>query len=131
MVCEIIHETADAIVTRLKGEYIKFPTRQGQLDVIDAFESKWGFPQRVGALDGSHIPVQPPTQNHTILIQAVVDHAYLSRNVNVGWPGSVHDAWVSANSSLFAAATAKCILQGNNRKVLGCEIPPLLIADSA
>ena len=36
-----------------------------------------------------------------------------------------------ANSSLFEAATAKRILRGDNRIILGCNIPPLLVADSA
>lgn len=131
-VCEIVHETIDAIVTKLKGEYIKFPTGQAQRDVINGFESKWGFSQCVGALDGSHILVRPPSQNHTdyynrkgwysILVQAVVGHVYLFRNVNMGWPGSVHDARVFANSSLFADATAKRILHGDNRTIRGYEI---------
>ena len=38
---------------------------------------------------------------------------------------------VFANSSLFADASAKRILQGDNRTILGCVVPPLLIADSA
>ena len=140
-VCEIVHDTVRAIVTQLKGEYIKFPTGQAQRDVIEGFEDRWGFPQCVGAMDGSHIPVRPPALNHTdyynrkgwysMLVQAVVDHEYLFRNINVGWPGSVHDARIFANSSLFADATAKRILQGDNRTILGCVVPPLLIADSA
>ena len=62
----------------------------------------------VGAVDGSHIPVRPPVLNHTnyynhkgwysILVQAVIDHKYLFHYLNVGWPGSVHDARVFANS---------------------------------
>ena len=109
--------------------------------MIEGFETKWGFPQCVGAIDGSHIPIRPPALNHTdfynrkgwysILVQAVVDHEYLFRNINVGWPGSIHDARVFANSSLFADASAKRILQGDNRTILGCVVPPLLIADSA
>ena len=140
-VCEIVHETVDAIITRLKQDYIRFPTGQAQRDVINGFESTWGFPQCVGALDGCHIPVRPPSLAHTdyynrkgwysIIVQAVVDHEYLFRNINVGWPGSVHDARVFANSALFADATAKRILHGDNRTILGCEIPPLLVADSA
>ena len=61
----------------------------------------------------------------------MVDHEYLFRNINVGWPGSVRDAHVFANSSLFADASAKRILQGDNCTILGCIVPPLLIADSA
>ena len=130
-----------AIVQKLKEQYIKFPTGRAQQDVISGFENRWGFPQCVGALDGSHIPVQAPSLNHTdyynhkgwysILVQAVVDHRYLFRNANVGWPGSVHDARVFANSALYAEVTSKHILQGDTRKINGCDIPPLLIADSA
>ena len=36
-----------------------------------------------------------------------------------------------ANSSLFFDATAKRILHGDNRTIQGCEIPLLLVADSA
>ena len=43
----------------------------------------------------------------------------------------MHDAQVFANSSLFVDATAKRILHGDNRTIQGCEIPPLLVADSA
>ena len=126
---------------KLKGEYIKFPIGQDQRDAICGFESRWGFPQCVGAVDGSHIPVRPPALNYTnyynhkgwysILVQAVVDHEYLFRNLNVGWPGCVHDARVFANSSLFEAATVNHILHGDNHMILGYNIPPLLIADSA
>ena len=68
---------------------------------------------------------------YSVLVQAVVDHEYLFRNLNVGWPGGVHDARVFANSSLFEYATAKWILHVDNRTILGCEIPSLLVADSA
>ena len=71
----------------LKGDYIKFPIGQAQWDVIEGFETKCGFPQCVWAIDGSHIPIQPPALNHTdfynrkswysILVQAVVNHEYL------------------------------------------------------
>ena len=64
-VCEIVHETVDAIITRLKQDYIRFPTGQAQRDVINGFESTWGFPQCVGALDGCHIPLRPPSLAHT------------------------------------------------------------------
>ena len=50
--------------------------------------------QRAGAINGSHVPVTPPALNHTdyynrkgwysVLIQAVVDHKYLFRDICVG-----------------------------------------------
>ena len=88
------------------------------------FETAWGFPQCVGAIDGCHIPVQAPALNHTdyykrkgwysILLQAVVDSKYRFTNICVGWPGSVHDARVFANSSLYKKASAGNVLTGDS-----------------
>ena len=33
--------------------------------VVGGFECKWGFPQCVGAIDGSHIPIAAPEMSHT------------------------------------------------------------------
>ena len=43
-------------------------------------------------------------QFHSIVMQAVVDHRYLFRDIYIRWPGSVHDARVLANSDVFARA---------------------------
>ena len=53
------------------------------------------------------------------------------RDINVGWPGSVHDARVLANSSLFKEAENGVILRGRERVIEGCTIPVFLIGDSA
>ena len=37
---------------------------------------------------------------YSIIVQAIVDHNYLFCNVYGGWPGSVHDVRVLANSGL-------------------------------
>ena len=79
--------------------------------MVHGFEDVWGFPQCAGAIDGSHIPIQAPSECakdyynrkgfHSILVQGLVDHRYCFLDINVGWPGSVHDARVLANSELF------------------------------
>ena len=38
---------------------------------------------------------------YSIVLQAIVDHNYLFTDVYVGWPGSVHNAHVLANSSIY------------------------------
>ena len=64
-VCEIVHETVDAIVRVLQREYIRFPVRDQQRNTVRDFETTLGFPQCVGAIDGCHIPVHAPVLNHT------------------------------------------------------------------
>ena len=63
--CEIVHETMDAIVVVLQQEYIHFPVGEEQANAIRGFETTWGFPQCIGAIDGCHIPVQVPALNYT------------------------------------------------------------------
>ena len=92
-VCTIVHDTCLAI-TKI---YISFPTGASLNTVINGFEHKWGFPQCVGAIDGCHVPISAPLMNHTnyynrkrwysMIIQAIVDHDYIFRDICVGWPG--------------------------------------------
>ena len=51
---------------------------------------------------GATFQIKPPALNHSdyynrkgwysMVLQGVIDHEYLFRDVYVGWPGSVHDA---------------------------------------
>ena len=61
--CIVLHEVCRAIVDHLAAKYIHFPTGQGLRTIVDGFESKWGFPQCTGAIDGSHIPIIAPAEN--------------------------------------------------------------------
>ena len=140
-VCEIVCETCEAIVSTLLPRYIQYPTGSQLQDVVDGFLRKFGLPQCGGAIDGSHIPIAPPTQNHTdyynrkgwysMIIQAVVDHNNLFRDINVGWPGSVHDARVFVNSSIYRKAINGDIFTGCQRRILGQNVPVFLVGDSA
>ena len=122
-------------------KYIRFPTGEDLTNVINGFESKWGFPQCVGAIDGSHIPIAAPKLNHTdyynrkgwysMILQGVVDHDYLFRDICVGWPGSVHDARVFASSSIVKRIKEGLLSAGQSISYLGCQIPAFLIGDSA
>lgn len=140
-VCVIVHDTCTAIVTTMMSQYITFPKGDDLKEVIAGFKEKCGFVQCAGAIDGTHVAVRAPAMNHTdyynrkgwysIIVQGVVDHNYLFRNVYCGWPGSVHDARVLANSSVFQKANSGEILEGNTVTMLGQEIPVFLVADSA
>lgn len=128
-VCLIVQNSCRAIVDRLMPAYIKFPSGDALSDVVEGFEQSFHFPQCAGAIDGSHIPITPRALNHTdyynrkgsysVILQAVVDHRYLFRDMNIGWPGSVHDARVLVNSALFKKGEDGMILKGHLEKLKG------------
>ena len=62
-----------------------------------------------------------------MLLQAVVDHNYLFQNLCIGWPGSVHDAIVLVNSSLFRKVNNSELLVGDSIQVYGRDLPPFLL----
>ena len=140
-VCEIVQETCELIVHTLFRQYIQFPSGE-RLDVlVDTFKSKWGVPQCVGSIDGSHIPVASPAMNHTdyynrkgwysIILQGVVDHSYRFIDINVGWPGSVHDARVFSHSKIYKKLNEGSLLPNKTITANRVSIPLYLIGDSA
>jgi len=114
-VCVVIHEVCAAVVEHLP-KYIRFPRVEQQQQYIDYFESIWGVPQCIGAIDGSHIPILPPSLCHTnyynrkgwysMVLQAVIDYKFCFLDVYTRWPGSVHDACVLAHSTLYRKANS-------------------------
>ena len=68
-----------------------------------------------------------------MIVQAVVDHEYIFRDVCIGWPGSVHDARVFANSAIFKKINDDKILdkEGLTRVIMGRDIPICILGDSA
>ena len=43
---------------------VRFPEGENLLQIIQCYEEQWGFPMCAGAIDGTHIPVLAPSQNH-------------------------------------------------------------------
>ena len=134
-------EVCQAISAKLGPKYIKLPTTLGEMrELIVQFESKHGFPQAFGCIDGTHIPIQQPLENshdsykmkYTINVQAVCDYRGVYLDVDCRWPGSVHDAKVFSNSIINAMLREgtlpivyKSLVPGRDK------IPSLLLADPA
>jgi len=63
-VSKSIHQVCHAVVTVLRPRLIKFPTTaEGLKELIEIFESKFGFPMVFGCIDGAHIPIKQPNEN--------------------------------------------------------------------
>ena len=140
-VCCIVHEVCEQIVELLMPKYIKWPTGEHLTDVIHVFEQKWGYPQCAGAVDGSHIPILAPEEFHndyfnrkgwhSVILQGVVDGQYCFTDINVGWPGSVHDARVFSNSDVYKKGQSETLCCATQKQLGGVAIPVHIIGDAA
>ncbi len=109
---------------------------------VKKFKEKWGFPQCLGAIDGSHIPIKAPIEYHadyynrkgwySVILQAVVDSSYKFLDINVGWPGKVHDERVFSNSKIYRQTVEGNLFPTSKAKVInGVKVPLCIIADAA
>ena len=100
-----------------------------------------GLSSTVGAIDGTHIPILWPKESgsdyynrkgyHSILMQAIVDFRDLFIDVNIGWPGKVHDARVFANSSCYIKGTNGTMFPNWPRTIGGVSVPLVILGDAA
>jgi len=110
-VCEIVNETCRQIVLHLLPKYVRIPHGERLKEIVEGFETCWGFPQAAGAIDGTHIPIIRPQHSpadyynrkgyYSILMQGLVDYRGIFMDVYAGWPGKVHDARVFTNSDVY------------------------------
>ena len=134
-------EVCAAIVKILLPKYIRIPTGDSLKAVIEGFQEKLGFPQCVGVVDGTHIPIVSPVECpadyynrkgwHSIIMQGTVDHLGHFIDIYVGWPGRVHDARVFVNSSLYKKGQDGALFPDWKRTISGKEIPLLMLGDPA
>ncbi|XP_060561370.1 putative nuclease HARBI1 [Ruditapes philippinarum] len=106
-----IHYVSRELSLRL-SRYDNFPDRRTQQldDIKDGFHNIAGFPNVLGAVDGTFLPIIAQTEDehlhvyvtrkgfHAINMQGICDSQNIFLNVVVCWPGSSHDAFVSNNS---------------------------------
>ena len=141
-VCKCIKDVAKAIVAKLRVVFLSMPKDDELLEIMKVYKEKWGFPCCAGAIDGTHVPIRAPAENHSdyvnrksyhsVVMQAVVDSRYTFRDIVVGWPGSVHDARVLSNSKLYDLGTKKKLFDQNiTVSILDCQVKPLLLGDPA
>ena len=140
-VCICIKDVCEAINKRL-SRVIKFQHGEELVQVINDYEKKWGMPMCAGAIVGTHIPILALEESHlvyvnrkgyhSIIMQAVVDSNYIFRDVVIGWPGSVHDARVLSNSSIYQRGSNDQLFpEILTKQIQGKDVSPFIIGDPA
>ncbi|KAJ7303168.1 hypothetical protein JRQ81_012101 [Phrynocephalus forsythii] len=109
--------------------------------VIAGFQ-RLGFPNCIGAIDCTHIPIICPKVQqaqyfnhksfHSVVLQAACDADGVFFSILAGHPGVAHDAQVFRSSLLCKQMEAGTFVPGNPLMHYGgVSIPPVLIADGA
>ncbi|XP_071577858.1 uncharacterized protein [Temnothorax nylanderi] len=103
------------------------------------FENISHIPQILGCIDGTHIPITVPEEGYrdfvnrkgwaSYNVQAIVDHNGRFRNVFAKHPGSVHDAAVFKDSTLYKHSQE--IIPQMEKHVNGQGIPFMIVGDPA
>ena len=112
-VCKTVHRVTEAIAS-LRPKYIVFPETDSQRrDVMQGFYSRNKLPGVIGAVDGTHIPIQSPGGNDaeiyrnrkgyfSINTQLICDSTGYITDVVSRWPGSCHDSFIFDSSCIRA-----------------------------
>ena len=108
---------------------------------MDGFQESYRIPQIKGAIDGYHIQINAPPDNHedyfnrkqhySVNLLGVVDLNLKFMHATVVYPGSIHDARVLRISGLYELAENEQILSGPTCNINGTVIRPLLAGDTA
>ena len=140
-VCTVVLDTCRAIA-KLLPRYVFIPQGDRLREIIKGFEVRWRFPQTVGAIDGTHIPILRPAGEsgndyynrkgfYSFVMQALVDHRGMFLDIYLGWPGKVHDARVFSNSSLYAKGQQGTLVPNWTKCLNGVDVPLCILGDPA
>jgi len=102
---QVMQEICYIITKKMGPELIKFPETKEEVSTsIAEFLQRFGFLQVIGCVDGTHIPIKQPSDNahdyysykqfYSINCQGICNAVGQFVNVEVKWPGSLHDARV-------------------------------------
>ena len=107
---KIIRTVSQAISRFLATTHIQVSTtEEDENNLVKNYYEQHGFPQCLGAIEGTHIRIKLPScsarneyinrkGNFTINCQAAADYRYLFFYAVLKWPRNVHDARIFSNS---------------------------------
>ena len=141
----IFTETCNAIWNRLKkAGHISTPSDvKTWKKIAKEFESRWNFPNVIGAIDGKHVQMFAPARQgssffnykktHSIVPLGVCDANYKFTLVDIGDSGRQSDGSVYANSNLGYAIENKLLNVPNDAKITDSSkvLPYVFVGDDA
>ncbi|XP_054831617.1 uncharacterized protein LOC129327162 [Eublepharis macularius] len=138
-VATTVLEVCEAMEVELLSKTVCLGSEVGK--IMDGFAAL-GFPHCIGAIDGTHIPISAPGSSpeqygnrkmfSSMLLQGTVDHTGRFMDVEIGWSGKNHDAFVFKNSCICAAMDTGTFVPGNPTLNLnGVSVPPIILSDGA
>ena len=101
----IVDSVSKAIVSYIGKEYIKLPSCSREwLQISKTFLSRWNFPNCLGAIDGKHIQIRPPSdtgaeyfnykKTFSIILLAIAGPDYECIYADIGSNGRMNDSGV-------------------------------------
>ena len=105
-----VHQVVPAILRHMSNQIVR-PTQEVQRNKARAdFVRIAGFPRTIGAIDCTHVALQPPRDTehlfrnrkhwHSINVQVIVDAHGLIWHVRAKHPGSSHDSFIYRQSDI-------------------------------
>lgn len=137
----VVINTCESITKHLFPKYVSLPKGERLKNIVNGFESRWGFPQVAAAIDGSHIPIIKPLNcasdyynrkgYYSVIVQGLVDDSGQFLNAYIGWPGKCHDARVFHNSTVYVKGCSGDLFPNWTKLINGVEVPLLVLGDAA
>lgn len=145
------HSTVSQVTWRFveaieeKGlHHLQWPsTEQEMTQIKRKFEKIRGLPNCCGAIDTTHITMLLTSSdqeantwldrkdNHSMILQAIVDPDLRFRNIVTGWPGKMNDSSVLQSSNFFKLCQKGEMLNGNKIHLSEeIELTEYIIGDS-
>ncbi|XP_033740007.1 protein ALP1-like [Pecten maximus] len=135
-VLHCIRNVISSINNTMLNRFVKWPENRELPEISQRFNDlgQHEFPSVVGAIDGCHVQIEAPyvinpksyfnrKKNHSVILQEVCTYDMRFIDINVGWPGRVHDAKVLRNSRLWESGFHKC--ENGRYHLLGDAAYPL------
>ena len=102
----------EGIVEVIRPQYMRKPTTEELVEVQRRFADRRGIANVGGAVDGTHVPYQPPSKVfmedyhnykgwYSILVVAVVNSFYMFVDAEVGNPGRMSDSTATLASDFY------------------------------